>query len=96
MAGVGEIALERRRQKYSADHDDRHTRGELIRCAMAFAAAARWQVNGYSPEHVQSMTNALWPWTYNLPNVTDHTPSQNLAKAGALLAAELDRLKRLE
>lgn len=90
------IELERRRQVeqegWSADHDDGHVRFELSRAANSYVLNAAAQVRG--PADLASDVPEWWPWG---PEAwRPDTPIRNLVKAGALLAAEIDRLLRLE
>lgn len=92
--GIELIAEERQRQisteGWTPEHDDRHTDG-----ALAFAAAT------YAlPEEMRnslavggcSFKERLWPFDdfWFKPK----TPIQDLIRAGALIAAEIDRLQR--
>lgn len=86
-SGADLIAAERRRQVtvegWSEDHDDQHTGGEL-----AFAAMA------YMDPDDETNVPLWWPW-----DMADFKPSpgdriRELVKAGALIAAEIDRLGR--
>lgn len=94
--GIEAIAAERRRQVeqigWTAEHDDTHVNGEIALAAAAYARHAGSgeddrQVNsGFSPED-------LWPqswggWWRPKDRRTD------LVRAGALIAAEIDRLDR--
>lgn len=87
--GVDMIAQERWRQKkekgYTAEHDDEHDKGELTRAAAYYAV---------SKEVGQLHVSIGWPFSDRPP--TDHTRIEELAKAGALIAAEIDRLLRAE
>ena len=94
------IAEERARQisveGWTPEHDDAHTDAEMATAAACYAKAAQvaatWHreeakaILGFYPEE--------WPWsiTWWKPS-TD--PVRNLAKAGALIAAEIDRLQRV-
>lgn len=87
--GVARIAAERERQKaregYSDAHDDTHGDFQMMRSAVAYAL------------HAGGFTNASDHWPFGLcewkPSVGD--PIRDLTKAGALIAAEIDRLQRL-
>jgi hypothetical protein len=87
--GVGLIIAERERQKakegYSDAHDDTHGDFEMMRSAVAYAL------------HAGGFTNASDHWPFGScewkPSVAD--PVRDLVKAGALIAAEIDRLQRL-
>lgn len=88
--GVGLIATERQRQidaeGYDATHDVQHTDGSLARAAAAYA------LQGSSPDlRIQDAAAWLWPWNRNEYNPAPD-PIRNLVRAGALIAAEIDRL----
>lgn len=86
MTGVDRIAAERRRQQeaegFTPDRDDEYTHGELIAAAVAYACAG-------SPEVVAD----FWPWAEEWWKPSPD-PFRNLERAGALIAAELDRRER--
>lgn len=85
--GVELIALERTRQVecegYTVEHDDEHVNGEMVYSAVAYAlhASGNPSVEGY------------WPFGSCEWKPSDN-PVRNLTKAGALIAAEIDRLQR--
>lgn len=87
--GVDVIAEERARQMmkegYSHDHDDQHGNFEMTKSAVAYAlhASGRLDADRYWP-----FGSCEWK-----PSAAD--PIRDLAKAGALIAAEIDRLQRL-
>lgn len=102
--GVAIITAERIRQcastgeggeGWTAPHDDDHEAGELAQAAAAYAASAVDSTSWTVPP-------LPWPWGEE----TDKRPDRYLAtiperiralaKAGALCAAEIDRLRRLE
>lgn len=100
--GIQTIAEERERQVteegWEPSHDDNHQSGELADAAMAYAYAAGDQARGQSLEYLKSLVPACevrWPWEDQWWKPSDD-PRRNLAKAGALIAAEIDRLNRLE
>lgn len=83
-SGVRRISDERHRQiekkGHTADHDDTLSDNSLIDAAMAYIT-----------------TNTdNWPWHDEESYPTFGTRIRNLEKAGALIAAEIDRLIRLE
>ncbi len=87
------IETERYRQildeGYCEDHDDRHDDGELIAAAICYCEAADRISNDW-PDY-ERIPNA-WPWKSE-----DWKPKDNirdLVRAGALIAAEIDRLQR--
>lgn len=87
MDGVGMIRAERLRQldRYDSAHDDRHSDGSLAMAAGSIAAAAD---DLDAPEAWQEWLEDFW-------QEHAHDRMQQLAIAGALIAAEIDRLGRL-
>jgi hypothetical protein len=92
MDGVSRIAAERRRQVeregYDTAHDDTHNGEELARCAALYALPS------YSRLLHQDGVPVGWPF-----DCCDWKPGdriRELEKAGALIAAEIDRLLRLD
>lgn len=144
LMGLNLIAEERMRQllkeKFSAEHDDAHTKGELAEAAAAYTMAASrvqrairwgtvdgpaWAAKVYKDqpekrsqvdEHIASAAADPLNYEYSrkqdgsvdVPQHTpywpfevswwkpDNDPIKTLTKAGALIAAELDRLLRLK
>jgi hypothetical protein len=89
------IAEERHRQidtkGFSAAHDDEHDFGQIAAAAGCYALA------GWS----NTTSQELWPWEEPNPwkdqdrwNITPAERINELVKAGALIAAEIDRLQR--
>jgi hypothetical protein len=108
--GATAIAAERRRQieseGWTPEHDDEHVWGELMDAATAYIWVARWLQNGAASrmgdkaddesanyEEVSTTPPAGWPWDRSWWKPSPD-PGRNLAKAGALIAAEIDRLHR--
>lgn len=94
MTGVELIAAERQRQieaeGWTPKHDDQHKGFELTRGAECYAWAARYAwAEGHAPTYVPND----WRWA-NFWWKPSRDPIKNLAKAGALIAAEIDRLQR--
>lgn len=92
--GVELIADERLRQVaeegYADFHDDTHDRGELAAAAESYLIAAEFIVTRNKPV---GCSPSFWPWSEeSWKPSTD--PVRNLVKAGALIAAEIDRLQR--
>lgn len=89
-SGVDLIAAERKRQVevegWTAEHDAEHRHFELTRAALCYAEAAWSQEMGLNPQMGE------WPWDRSSWRPSDD-PIHNLAKAGALIAAEIDRLQ---
>ena len=90
VKGTEIIAAERARQVeaegWTAEHDDTYTNGELAKAAFAYLVRF---------EHGKDRTNTppkTWPWASGWWRPS--TPIRNLAKAGALVAAEIDRRLR--
>lgn len=77
--------------RYTPDHDDHHVNGEL-------AMAAAWYA--LPPSADPSLSENMWPKDWSVPeipfNPTIQQRKDQLAKAGALLMAEWERLDRLE
>ena len=88
MTGAELIAQERTRQleelEWTPEHDDQHTE------ELALAAAS--YVHAYLGEPL--VADNYWPWEDYLLKTADQR--RCLEKAGALIAAELDRLTRQE
>lgn len=93
MTGVELIAAERQRQidveGRLPDHDDEHGRGEL-----AYAAAVYALPPEVRHRHIWTSTllDLLWPKQWRIKE--EHDRVRELVKAGALIAAEIDRLQR--
>lgn len=95
--GIELIAAERERQvsvkSWDSKHDDEHFMGEMVGAAITYSAHALGIINYH--EVGGSDLIEFWPW-----DEEDWKPSpdpiRNLVKAGALIAAEIDRLQRKE
>lgn len=89
-SGVEIIATERKRQieaeGWSARHDDRHINRE-----MALAAAA-YALSSVGTQDTLGLAERLWPWSYSWWKRGGQI--RDLARAGALIAAEIDRILR--
>jgi len=87
MNGIERIAAERKRQiteeGWTSKHDDLHSENELARAAACYALAVEGDIK--APEN--------WPW--KAWSWKPSTRIRMLEKAGALIAAEIDRLLRL-
>lgn len=81
------VLTERSRQLkgYSPEEDDRYTGCELAAAAATYAICTK-------PEQLQCMGVRVWPWAAHTWHNT--TYRRNLAKAGALILAEIERLDR--
>lgn len=98
QSGAERIASERRRQQhtegFTEDHDDEHCFGELSGAAASYATLACRQIgSGMAEAEMKAPPGQTWRWHYDWwkPSVD---PLRNLEKAGALIAAEIDRLLR--
>ena len=91
--GAELIAAERLRQMreegWTAENDDEFENGELALAGAAYALAA---VDDIADEVTSSLVRRLWPWTAEWWKPKG--PLRDLVRAGALLAAEIDRVLR--
>ena len=102
------IAEERARQVsvegWSAGHDDEHRMGEMAVAAICYAkphsnakpclCASRREASLICPLHSGgAWAPAGWPWSMHWWKPSE-SRVRNLVKAGALIAAEIDRLNR--
>ncbi len=94
LTGISAISLERQRQfdeeGWTPEHDDEHTSGEMATAAACYLAHGQ-AINQGGVIHPEIMN--LWPWESSWWKPSDD-PIRNLEKAGALIAAEIDRLTR--
>jgi hypothetical protein len=86
-SGIVLIANERERQidkeGWTAKHDQQHIGEELAYAAICYALPNEFKAEG---------KNTFWPWEdFNFKPTPDDR-IRELAKAGALIAAEIDRL----
>lgn len=95
--GVSLIAAERRRQidaeGWTPEHDDQHEDGEMARAAACYALPderRQYGLGGYFDPMPK-----LWPWDRQWWKPRNSDRVRELVKAGALIAAEIDRLQRL-
>ncbi|HYE20955.1 MAG TPA: hypothetical protein VEA69_21090 [Tepidisphaeraceae bacterium] len=103
--GIDLIAAERERQMtqegWTPEHDDQHSEGELLKAADQYLEAADFIVttgrdDGDRYFHGHAPQAYKWPWDKEWWKPDWSDPIRNLVKAGALIAAEIDRLKRKE
>jgi len=103
VPGTSLIETERARQidaeGYDSEHDREHDGGELADAGACYACCAASMIRGASLEELaELMTDAFdsmlyWPWDAIYFKPTED-PIRALVKAGALIAAEIDRLQR--
>jgi hypothetical protein len=97
MTGIERIAAERKRQieveGFTAEHDDQWEAGELAQAALCYC------MEPPDPEEilygvVEASVPDEWPWDSSWWKSTPENRIRELEKAGALIAAEIDRLLR--
>jgi len=92
MNGAELIAQERQRQVeqegYSAEQDDQHKKEQLVFAAMAYC----WAGKSDRPGNYTTIAYSAWPWDREAWKPKDRL--SNLVRAGALIAAEIDRFLR--
>lgn len=102
--GVSIIAAERQRQVevegYRFAHDDQHDEGELAIAAACYAASSansQLFIDSTGDGQVRESGGMVDPWPFEkeLDKRLKHNRIKKLAIAGALIAAELDRLLRI-
>lgn len=97
-SGIELIAAERKRQVesegWTAEHDQMHDDGELADAAICYAMSSMdMQINIGTAYVKVKAKKALWPWAKGWWRPTPHNRVKELVKAGALIAAEIDRLQ---
>lgn len=103
--GVGLIAAERARQVakegWTAEHDDDHDLEQMARAAACYAQPDRIRgtkmLGYYQPSRspkVRMIVPVDWPWAWEWWKPEPDNRIRELVKAGALIAAEIDRLQR--
>ena len=95
--GVKEIGDERKRQisqeGWTLEHDDAHTRGEIAGAAACYILDSL-ELPGELAERARLVGSDVWPWHQDYWKPGEKR--RELVKAGALIAAEIDRLERVE
>ena len=95
--GVKLIAAERRRQieveGFGDDRDDEYCFGELAGAGCSYAETASRQIAMAPVAHEHWRPTQMWRWPGEWWKPSKD-PLPNLVKAGALIAAEIDRLLR--
>ena len=94
LNGVALIAIERLRQitkeGWTTEHDDSHTGSQLRDAAECYLFELR---SRNAVVHIHQTPPSAWPWDREWWKPT-HDNVRQLVKAGALIAAEIDRLQR--
>src|SRR3990167_3177289 len=94
MTGAQMIARERTRQRekegWTAEHDNGHRNDELAMAAAVYALPARVRTETIFGRQLRHI---LWPWDARYWKPSPDRIHE-LVKAGALIAAEIDRLQR--
>lgn len=101
-SGVARIAAERQRQiekeGWTPEHDGKHDGGELADAAACYATIGSVHNRGASVDEIREfytdgMADSILAWPFEdewfKPS---EDPLRNLEKAGALIAAEIDRI----
>lgn len=94
--GIELITEERQRQiekeGWTPEHDDEHEEQELATAAAIYAMPSA--LREYKNPYHFVPTPKLWPWHEGWWKPTPENRIRELQKAGALIAAEIDRLQR--
>ena len=94
---------------WTPEHDDKHARGELAIAASCYASPEPIKAKRHFPpqcncrsvgecSHLFGKSRWVdpWPWAEKWDKRSRHSRLRQLEIAGALIAAEIDRLLRLE
>lgn len=96
--GLKLITVERCRQVYAEgwtpEHDDEHQEGALAQAAAVYAAPQGTRARARYPAAIFGEAPTMWPWDDSWWKPTPGDRIRELVKAGALIAAEIDRLLR--
>jgi hypothetical protein len=99
--GITRIAAERKRQieveGWTKEHDAKHDGGELGEAAACYADIASAQMRGAGLEelrdaYIEGWGDLSWPLDDKWFKPSEN-PIRNLEMAGALIAAEIDRIQ---
>ena len=94
MNGIERISAERERQidveGWTLEHDNQHKGGELARAAAFYALPLIEDIDAALSEGI------YWPFDEKECKPSPENRIRELEKSGALIAAEIDRLLRLE
>jgi hypothetical protein len=99
MTGIERIAAERKRQieeeGFAAEQDAFWSKGELAQAALCYCMAPP-DPKGIANGSIEPCVPEEWPWRRGLWKLAPGNRISELEKAGALIAAEIDRLLRAE
>lgn len=91
--GLELIAEERQRQieskGFCAERDDTYVKLELLKASACYVAAEEMR-------EIDFDVSEVWPWPMETWKPSPDNRIKELQKAGALIAAEIDRLNRLK
>lgn len=94
--GIELIAEERQRQikveGWTKEHDAEHTDGSLASAAVCYAIPSEYRHYSYCPLRKARVPD-FWPWDKKWWKPCPKNRIRELVKAGALIAAEIDRLQ---
>lgn len=94
--GIELIAAERKRQiekeGWSITHDQEHLNNELAWAAVCYAAPAEIRALQFLPIVPTARWEDPWPWGEQWDKRGKHNYLRRLQIAGALIAAEIDRI----
>jgi len=100
----GTVLIERERERqiaeegWTSEHDAQHVAGELCDAAACYADLSAAIVRGASVEEIKPLIlgfDSMLTWPFDDADFKPtEDPIRNLVKAGALIAAEIDRLQR--
>lgn len=98
--GIELIAEERQRQiekeGWSETHDDKHTNESLAYAAACYAIPNSGRNIFAGQGGLSNVIRVLWNWDFTWWKPTPENRIRELQKAGALVAAEIDRLQRTQ
>ena len=95
--GIELIAEERQRQieveGWTKEHDVEHTNNALAFAAVCYTIPSEYRQYSYCPLRKERVPN-FWPWDKEWWKPCPEDRIRELIKAGALIAAEIDRLQK--
>jgi len=99
MTGIELIAKERQRQiekeGWTPEHDAEHVNGELALVGAYYAMSQEQRMDELSTDTNAFTSPTGFPWGAEWWKPTPNNRIKELQKAGALIAAEIDRLSAL-